>query len=43
MEKLELNSICLNCKCLNKTCNGTTEKVWTGCVYRKTENKGECK
>ena len=29
---LKLNSICINCKA---DCNGTTEQVWTGCVYRK--------
>lgn len=27
------NSICDGCK--NPGCSGTTEKVWTGCVYRK--------
>ena len=30
-----LNSMCENCKCLGNSCNGTTCKTWTGCVYRK--------
>lgn len=33
-----LNSICEKCICLNDTCKGTTEQVWTGCVYRKLNN-----
>lgn len=36
IEEIEINSMCENCKCLNNSCNGTTEKVWTGCIYRKT-------
>jgi len=28
------NSICD--KCVNPDCCGTSESVWTGCVYRKT-------
>lgn len=35
IEEIEINSICENCTCLNNTCNGTTNKVWTGCIYRK--------
>lgn len=34
----QLNSMCSNCNCLGKTCDGTTEQVWTGCVFRKVES-----
>lgn len=30
-----LNIMCINCLNRGKTCNGTTCKTWTGCVYRK--------
>lgn len=33
----ELNKMCITCKCLGKSCNGTTEQVWTGCVYYKSK------
>lgn len=31
----ELNSMCLDCICRGTDCDGTTEQVWTGCVYRQ--------
>ena len=34
----KLNSICWRCKRLGRAvdgCPGTTEQVWTGCVYRE--------
>lgn len=34
----KLNSICWRCKRLGRVedgCPGTTEQVWTGCVYRE--------
>lgn len=31
----ELNSICEKCLALGNGCDGTTEKVWTGCVHRR--------
>lgn len=34
----ELNPMCKNC--INGECRGTTNKVWSGCVYRIT--KGSC-
>ena len=36
IEEIEINSMCENCACLNNSCNGTTCKTWTGCIYRKT-------
>ena len=30
-----LNTMCLNCKLLGNDCSGTSEKVWTGCIYRQ--------
>lgn len=30
-----LNPICESCKCLKNGCDGTTEKKWTGCIYRE--------
>lgn len=34
---LSLNSICANCAKLNNGCNGTTCKVYTGCVWREVK------
>lgn len=36
LDKYTLNSMCERCKCLGKSCNGTTCKVWTGCIYKET-------
>ena len=33
----DLNSICRDCT--REDCTGTTEKAWTGCIYRRTEGK----
>lgn len=30
-----INRMCKNCTCLNVDCKGTTNQVWTGCVYKK--------
>lgn len=39
---MELNSICINCGRFGVDCQGTTEQVWTGCIYRtKTARKFE--
>ncbi len=34
-DRSQLNTICLDCKCLNVTCMGTTNMVWTGCIYKE--------
>lgn len=31
-----MNRMCENCLCLNNGCTGTTETVWTGCIFKKT-------
>lgn len=28
----DVNQMCLNCK--NTSCDGTTSKVWTGCLFK---------
>lgn len=35
----ELNSICDRCTLLGRECAGTSNQVWTGCVYRKTREE----
>lgn len=32
---VSLNEMCLTCACLNKSCQGTTNKAWTGCIHQK--------
>ena len=31
-----LNAICLNCKCLNNDCTGTTQQAFNGCLLKET-------
>lgn len=38
LESLKFNPICYNCKKFCGECEGTTCKVWDGCVYKE---KGE--
>ena len=33
----DLNTMCFDCVERGKTCKGTTCKVWTGCVFKKTK------
>lgn len=33
-----INSMCLNCGKFGSECQGTTEKVWTGCIYKTPKN-----
>ena len=35
IESLKYNSMCYGCKELCVECNGTTEKVWSGCIWYK--------
>lgn len=35
IESLKYNSMCYGCKELCAECNGTTEKVWSGCIWYK--------
>lgn len=32
----DLNTMCFDCKKCGTTCNGTTCKVWTGCIFRES-------
>ena len=38
LESLKFNPICYNCKKFCSECEGTTCKVWDGCIYKE---KGE--
>lgn len=31
----DLNVMCFDCKKRGNSCNGTTCKTWTGCIYRE--------
>jgi len=33
----KLNPMCETCANLGQSCTGTTDPVWTGCVYRKAD------
>lgn len=35
-----MNQMCQSCARLNTSCNGTTQAVWTGCVYYRKEYWG---
>lgn len=35
---MKLNRMCTSCRCLGTDCAGTTESVWTNCIYRKSAN-----
>ena len=39
MKQERLNPMCLNCIKLSKECKGTTNQTWTGCIYKKREEK----
>ena len=34
----KVNAMCLNCGKFGGECQGTTEKVWTGCVFKTSKN-----
>lgn len=39
-----INSMCHGCALFGDSCKGTTETVWTGCIYKKpVEQKPICK
>lgn len=37
VESLEHNPMCYNCKSFGKSCNGSTNKIYSGCVYKKVD------
>ena len=37
IEELEYNSMCYNCKKFNKSCSGSKNKIYGGCIYREVD------
>lgn len=37
IESLEYNPMCYNCKNFKKSCKGSTNKTYTGCIYKEVD------
>lgn len=37
IEELEYNPMCYNCKNFGKSCKGSRNKIYSGCVYREID------
>lgn len=37
IEALEYNPMCYNCKSSGKSCKGSTNKIYSGCIYREVD------
>ena len=37
IEALEYNPMCYNCKNFGKSCEGSTNKIYIGCVYKEVD------
>lgn len=37
IESLEYNPMCYNCKSFGKSCKGSTNKVYSGCIYKEVD------
>lgn len=37
VESLEYNQMCYNCKNFGKSCKGSTNKIYSGCVYKEVD------
>lgn len=37
IESLEYNPMCYNCKSFCKSCKGSMNKIYSGCVYREVD------
>lgn len=37
IEELEYNPMCYNCKSFGKSCKGSTEKIYSGCIYKEVD------
>lgn len=37
IEALEYNPMCYNCKNFGKSCKGSTNKIYSGCVYKEVD------
>lgn len=37
IDALEFNPICYNCKSFKKSCKGSKNKIYSGCVYKEVD------
>lgn len=37
IEALEYNPMCYNCKKFGKSCKGSMNKIYSGCIYREVD------
>ena len=37
IEALEYNTMCYNCKNFGKFCKGSTNKIYSGCIYKEVD------
>ena len=37
IESLEYNPMCYNCKSFGKSCKGSTNKAYSGCIYKEVD------
>lgn len=37
IEELEYNPMCYDCKSFGKSCKGTINKIYSGCVYKEVD------
>lgn len=37
IEALEYNTMCYNCKSFGKSCKGSTNKIYSGCIYKEVD------
>lgn len=37
IESLKYNPMCYNCKNFGKSCKGSTNKVYSGCIYKEVD------
>lgn len=37
IEALEYNTMCYNCKSFGKSCKGSMNKIYSGCVHREVD------
>jgi hypothetical protein len=37
VETLKYNAMCYNCKSFGKSCKGSTNKIYSGCVYKEVD------
>ena len=37
IEELEYNPMCYDCKSFGKSCNGSKNKTYSGCIYKEVD------